>query len=104
MNFSKSKAIILILILGLIIPTMASTPEPTCYPPEEWYDEYCEWVAEQQELQRNFTNETGYGLGMLLTFSQWAEMREANDPYWWKTGTWTADGVYYARLFVEAYA
>lgn len=81
------KRIILVLIvLGLIlIPVTvdANIPEPTCWPPEEWREEYCEWVVWQQELQRQFTNETGYGLGALLTFSQWAEMKAVNEPYWW---------------------
>lgn len=90
------KAMILILIvLGLmLIPTTTNAQEPTCYPPAEWYEEYCQWIAWQQELQQQYTAETGYGLGMLLTFSQWTEMREDNKPYWWlpePTPYWQGD-------------
>lgn len=73
-----------LIVLGLIlIPITTNAQELTCYPPEEWREEYSEWIAWQQQLQQEFTNETGYGLGMLLTFSQWAEYREGNKPYWW---------------------
>ena len=90
------KAIILILILALLIPVTTNAQEPTCWPPEEWQEEYGEWLAWQMELQREFTNQTGYGLGLMLDFFQWAELREGNEPYWWR--------VYYAYLLVEAYA
>ena len=63
---------------------MGFCPEPTCWPPEEWQEEYCEWMTWQQQLQRDYTNETGYELGALISFMGWAEMRECNEPYWWK--------------------
>lgn len=96
------KAIIILLLLALVIPAMAFTPEPTCWPPEEWREEYNEWFTWQCELQRQYTAETGYGLGAYLDFSQWAEMRAVNAPYWWKpVGEYR---VFYTHLFVEAYA
>lgn len=79
------KVIILILItLGLMLtPVMVDAQEPVCWPPEEWRAEYHEWFAWQCALQRQYTNETGYGLGAFIDFIGWAEMRAVNEPYWW---------------------
>ena len=83
----KVKGIILVLVLlGLIlIPASVNAQELTCWPPEKWQKEYWRWVAWQQDLQQQFTAETGHGLGYLLPFSQWAKMRAVNHPYWWKS-------------------
>lgn len=105
MSSLKSKAIILILILLLLTPsvTLASVPEPAPDPyPEEWLIEYYEWVAFQYANQQEYANSTGHGLGVMLDFIDWALYREAYGAYWWEpTGEYK---VYYAHLFVEAYA
>ena len=93
MRNSKSKILIPILILGLLLtPAVvnAQPPEPTPSPwPEEWLIEYAEWADSQQKLQQQYTNETGRGLGVRLDFIDWALMREAYGAYWWQS-TWVA--------------
>ena len=77
--------IIMLVILGLVlvpIGAKAEAPEPTDWIQEGWYEEYCEWIAEQQALQQQFTEETGYGLGALIDFVDWARMKAESGIYW----------------------
>ena len=115
MNYLKGKAIILVLLLALILTpavVYAEAPEPAPPPyPEEWQIEYKEWLAFQYESQQEYANETEHGLGVLLDFIDWAPMREAYGPYWWKPGvtsyfTRVEDGqtIHCVHLYVEAYA
>ena len=76
------KILVILLILGLIlIPINVTAQEFTQWPPVEWQEEYSEWVAEQQALQQEYTNQTGHGLGFILSFIQWANMK-ADGGYW----------------------
>ena len=77
------KILVILLILGLIlIPISVTAQELTCWPPQEWQEEYQEWVEEQRALQQEFTNQTGHGLGFFPSFIQWAKKKEAPGTYW----------------------
>lgn len=78
--------ILMLAVLGLMLVPASifaqePPPEPTEWIEEGWYEEYCEWIAEQQALQREFTNQTGYGLGALVDFVDWARMK-VEGGYW----------------------
>ena len=93
MGLSKSKILIPLLILGLILtPAVvnAQPPEPAPDPwPEEWKEEYKDWMQFQYEARQEYANSTGRGLGVMLDFIDWALMREAYGAYWWQS-TWVA--------------
>ena len=88
MNSKKVLTTILILaVLGLmLVPVNISAqeppPEPIDWIQEGWYEEYCEWIAEQQASQQQYTEETGYGLGALIDFVDWARMKAEGGTYW----------------------
>ena len=81
-------AIVLMLaILGLmLVPAnifaQEPPPEPTDWIQEGWYEEYCEWLTEQQASQQQYTNETGCGLGALIDFVDWARIKVEEKTYW----------------------
>ena len=88
MNSKKVLSTILMLaVIGLmLVPTnifaQEPPPEPTDWIQEGWDEEYQEWIAEQQDLQQQYTEETGYGLGALIDFVDWARMKAEGGTYW----------------------
>ena len=76
---------IAIFTLILIPATVSATvPKPTSPYPAQWEKEYIKYITWQQDTQQQYTEETGYGLGALIEFTDWAEMRAIYGPNWWK--------------------
>lgn len=86
LNKRALTTILMLAVLGLMlvpanIVAQESPPMPTDWIQEGWYEEYAEWIGEQRALQQEFTNVTGYGLGALVDFVNWARAK-AEGGYW----------------------
>ena len=81
--------VLMLAVIGLmLVPAnllaQEPPPEPTPAYPAQWEKEYVKYITWQQDSQQQYTNETGYGLGALIEFTDWAEMRVIYGPNWWK--------------------